>query len=330
MLGPSGAGKSTLLRVVAGLEPATARPVVIAGRDVTAAAPGPAQRVDGVPVVRAVPAPDRRREHRVRARWCATRRAARRRERARGGRRRGRLRAPARPAARRSSPAASGSGWRWPGRWSASPTCSCSTSRCPTWTSSCGWRRGPSCKALHDRVGAHHGARHPRPDRGAGARRPDRGAARRARSSRSARRTRSGARPATTFVARFVGSPADEPAAGRRPGPAARRTVRPIRRGPADRVPARGGAARRRRRRATGVVERVDVVGEDALRVPVRVGGQLGRRRGYRAADRPAVGDQVRVARRWADVHVFDAATGRRVGRRERRAATDASGASSR
>ena len=58
VLGPSGAGKSTLLRVVAGLEPATGGRVVIAGRDVTAAAARAAQRVDGVPVVRAVPAPD--------------------------------------------------------------------------------------------------------------------------------------------------------------------------------------------------------------------------------------------------------------------------------
>ena len=36
-----------------------------------------------------------------------------------------------------SFPAASASGSPWPGRWSASPRCSCSTSRCPTWTPSC-------------------------------------------------------------------------------------------------------------------------------------------------------------------------------------------------
>ena len=40
VLGPSGAGKSTLLRVVAGLEPATAGRVEIAGRDVTGLRPG--------------------------------------------------------------------------------------------------------------------------------------------------------------------------------------------------------------------------------------------------------------------------------------------------
>ena len=49
-----------------GSSPPTAGAVVIAGRDVTQPAPGSAQRVDGVPVVRAVPAPHRRGEHRLR------------------------------------------------------------------------------------------------------------------------------------------------------------------------------------------------------------------------------------------------------------------------
>ena len=45
-----------------------------------------------------------------------------------------------RPARRPSSPAASSSGWRWPGRSSSSRRCCCSTSRCPTWTPSCASR----------------------------------------------------------------------------------------------------------------------------------------------------------------------------------------------
>ncbi|WP_410479269.1 ATP-binding cassette domain-containing protein [Pseudonocardia sp. H11422] len=35
------------------------------------------------------------------------------------------------------SPVGNGSGWPWPGRWSASRRCSCWTSRCPTSTPSC-------------------------------------------------------------------------------------------------------------------------------------------------------------------------------------------------
>ena len=182
VLGPSGAGKSTLLRVVAGLEPATARPGAASPGGTSPAAPGPAQRVDGVPVVRAVPAPHRRREHRLRAggarhaRRAAAPRAAPRPPPTRSAARTCSTAGPA------SSPAASGSAWRWPGRWSASRTSSCSTSRCPTWTLELRVRDPrPSCRALHDRVGATTRARHPRPDRGAGARRPDRRAARRPR-----------------------------------------------------------------------------------------------------------------------------------------------------
>ena len=90
LLGPSGCGKSTTLRLIAG--PRAGRPrraSLIGGRDVTDLPPGAAEHRDGVPVLRAVPAPLRRREHRVRpegaqGRAGRARRAARARGRAAG------------------------------------------------------------------------------------------------------------------------------------------------------------------------------------------------------------------------------------------------------
>jgi ABC-type sugar transport system ATPase subunit len=61
---------------------------------------------------------------------------------------------------------------------------------------------------------------------------------------------------------------------------------------------------------AEGLVERVDVVGEDAYAY-VRVGAHLVAAR-VPAAERPVVGKSERVGVRWPDVHVFDARTGRR------------------
>jgi ABC-type sugar transport system ATPase subunit len=124
--------------------------------------------------------------------------------------------------------------------------------------------------------------------------------------------------PATTFVARFVGSPAMNllPAEGplRPPGapdpspdrlygfrPEAVVLASPER---DDGVPGDG--------RVAGTVERVDVVGEDAYAyVRLSLGDPVVAR--VRAVDRPASGDRVGVTVRWPDVHVFDAATGRRV-----------------
>jgi ABC-type sugar transport system ATPase subunit len=118
-------------------------------------------------------------------------------------------------------------------------------------------------------------------------------------------------RPETTFVARFVGSPAMNlvPADGplrplgepllRSPGPSRLLGFRPeaVQLGWGDGV--------------EGVVERVDLVGDDAYAY-VRVADRtvVGR---VRAASRPAVGDKTLVAVWWSDVHVFDEATGRRV-----------------
>ena len=45
-------------------------------------------------------------------------------------------------ATRASFRVANGSAWRWAGRSCAIPRCSCSTSRCPTWTPSCASRCG--------------------------------------------------------------------------------------------------------------------------------------------------------------------------------------------
>jgi ABC-type sugar transport system ATPase subunit len=127
-------------------------------------------------------------------------------------------------------------------------------------------------------------------------------------------------RPQTTFVARFVGSPAMNllPADGPLrplgeppqppPGPGRLLGFRPdaVRLGRADGVVGSDGVI--------GVVERVDVVGDDAYAY-VRVADRtvVGR---VRAAGRPAVGDKTLVAVEWSDVHVFDEATGRRVDRR--------------
>jgi ABC-type sugar transport system ATPase subunit len=118
-------------------------------------------------------------------------------------------------------------------------------------------------------------------------------------------------RPETTFVARFVGSPAMNllPADG---------PLRPL--GEPLLPPHGSGRLLGFRPEALqlgwadgaeGVVERVDLVGDDAYAY-VRVANRtvVGR---VRAASRPAVGDKTLVAVWWSDVHVFDEATGRRV-----------------
>ena len=68
LLGPSGSGKTTLLRIIAGLEfpdPGDAQ-VLFYGEDVTAHSRQRAQGRFRLPALRAVPAPERVREHRVR------------------------------------------------------------------------------------------------------------------------------------------------------------------------------------------------------------------------------------------------------------------------
>ncbi len=117
-------------------------------------------------------------------------------------------RAAARPQAGRSFRAASASASRSAGRWCATPTSSCSTSRCPTSTPSCAPSLRVEIKRLHQRLEEHHDLRHPRPDRGDDAGRPHRHHARRHHPAAGRRRTTIYNRPVNLFVAGFIGSPA--------------------------------------------------------------------------------------------------------------------------
>ena len=120
-------------------------------------------------------------------------------------------------------------------------------------------------------------------------------------------------RPATTFVARFVGSPAMNllPADGQ---------LRPLGT-PSDveltndrQIGFRPEAVMLGHREGKpGTVERVDVVGEDAYAY-LRVAGLTVAAR-VPAAARPGRGDEVLVTVQWHDTHVFEASSGRRLDR---------------
>ncbi|MFV2114491.1 ABC transporter ATP-binding protein [Micromonospora sp. LOL_025] len=118
--------------------------------------------------------------------------------------------------------------------------------------------------------------------------------------------------PATTFVARFVGSPAMNLLPARGPlTPGGTAPVDPAGAGELEIgfrpeavvLDATDGAA--------ATVDRVEVVGEDAYAYLTLAGGHPVVAR-VPAARRPGRGAPVRVGVRWADVHVFHAGTGRR------------------
>jgi ABC-type sugar transport system ATPase subunit len=305
VLGPSGAGKTTLLRVVAGLEPATAGRVRIAGRDVTRLRPGRrnvsmvfqsyalfphltvAQNIAFGLVVGDTP------RARVQARVRTAADAVgcgqlldRRPDQLSGGERQ-------RVALARALV-------REPDVYLLDEPLSNLDAELRVETRA-------ELRALHDRVGAT--MLHVTHDQTEALVLGDRIAVLRAGRVEQLD-TPEGVwrRPATTFVARFVGSPAMNllPADG------------PVRPSDAPEIPdgrligfrpeaTRLGPATG----AEGIVERVDVVGEDAYAY-VRVREHLVAAR-MPAAERPAAGKPERVGVCWPDVHVFDAETGRRI-----------------
>jgi ABC-type sugar transport system ATPase subunit len=308
VLGPSGAGKSTLLRVIAGLEPTSAGRVFIAGKDVTRLRPGRrnvsmvfqtyalfphltvADNIAFGPMMRDTPRPV--------ARELAERAAAtvgcghlldRRPDQLSGGERQ-------RVALARALV-------REPDVFLLDEPLSNLDVELRAET------RG-ELKALHDRLGGT--MVHVTHDQVEALVLGDRIAVlREGRLEQVATPEEIWRAPATTFVARFVGSPPMNllPADGRLRPP--HMSADPGRlvgfRPEAVRLTAGSGEV-------VGTVERVDVVGEDAhayLRV-----GSLPIVARVPAAGRPAVGDVLAVSVTWTDDHAFDARTGRRIGGR--------------
>ena len=151
LVGPSGCGKSTTLRMIAGLEEITAGAIEIGGAIVNDLPPR-ARNISMVFQSYALyPHMTRAREHGLlaedrRRRQGGDRRAASPRRRPSSASTR------CSTAARRSCPAASASASPWAAPSCASPTSSCSTSRCPTSTPSCATQMRTEIKKLHAKV----------------------------------------------------------------------------------------------------------------------------------------------------------------------------------
>ena len=185
--GPSGCGKSTLLRAIAGLEPTAAGTVALGrprpGRVPTHRRGFALMFQDGQLFAHLTVA--RNVGYALRLRRCRRHRRPGRRA-ARAGRARG----VRRPAARRPSPAASGSGSRWPARWRVEPRLLLLDE--PLSALDAGLRERLAGDLRDDPArGRHHRADgHPRPRGGVRGRRPARGDAGRA--GRAAGRHRRG------------------------------------------------------------------------------------------------------------------------------------------
>ena len=306
-----GAASRTVLRVVAGLEPVTGGRVHIAGRDVTPVAPAGATSRWSSRVVRALPAPDRRGRTSPSAWRCATCPG--------GGPAPGRRRRP-RSAARRcstggpaSSPAASGSGSRSPGRWSASRTCFLLDEPLSNLDPELRVRDAGRAAGPAQRLGAT--MVHVTHDQTEALVLADRIAVLRdGRIEQVGPPTRSGAgpRPASSPAS---SAPRDEPAPGGRavaPRRARRRGWRRLELGfRPEHLGARGDGGGRGRPRRGGREDAYVHLAGGGARVVARV-----------AAARPRPGDGSVVVRRPEHVHVFDAETGRRYadgGARDRR-----------
>ena len=153
LVGPSGCGKSTLLRMIAGLETITSGTIAIGGKVVNEVEPNDrdiAMVFQNYALYPHMSVYDNM-AYGLRNRGIAQARdrAARRRGRQDPGARR-----LPRPQAARSSPAASASASPWAAPSCASRRRSCSTSRCPTSTPSCACRCASRSASLHNRLKA--------------------------------------------------------------------------------------------------------------------------------------------------------------------------------